>query len=57
MYSLLESFQNKSGYPILLNTSFNLRGQTMVNTPEEAIWTFKNCEMDYLVMGNYLISK
>lgn len=57
MHSLLEAFQNKSGYPILLNTSFNLRGQTMVNTPQEAIWTFKNCEMDYLVMGNYLISK
>ena len=57
MHSLLKKFEYKSGYPILLNTSFNLRGQTMVNTPNEAIWTFQNCEMDYLVIGNYIISK
>ena len=57
MHSLLKEFEKQSGYPILLNTSFNLRGQTMVNTPAEAIQTFKNCEMDYLVIGNYLLSK
>lgn len=57
IYMLLKKFEKKSGYPILLNTSFNLRGQTMVLDPETAIKTFYDCEMDYLVLGNYLISK
>lgn len=57
IFSLLKKFEKKSGYPILLNTSFNLRGQTMVLDPETAIKTFYDCEMDYLVLGNYLISK
>ena len=57
IYTLLKKFEKKSGYPILLNTSFNLRGQTMVLDPVTAIKTFYDCEMDYLVLGNYLISK
>ena len=57
IFSLLKKFEKKSGYPILLNTSFNLRGQTMVLDPKTAIKTFYDCEMDYLVLGNYLISK
>jgi carbamoyltransferase len=57
IYMLLKKFEKKSGYPILLNTSFNLRGQTMVLDPETAVKTFYDCEMDYLVLGNYLISK
>jgi carbamoyltransferase len=56
-YRLLKEFKKMTGTPILLNTSFNLRGQTMVNDPQTAIDTFLNCDMDYLVMGNYLISK
>jgi len=56
-YKLLKEFEKISGTPILLNTSFNLRGHTMTNDPNKAIWTFKNCDMDYLVLGNYLISK
>jgi carbamoyltransferase len=56
-YDLLKEFEKVSGTPILLNTSFNLRGKTMANTPKDAIWTFMNSDMDYLVMGNYLISK
>ena len=56
-YNLLKEFEKVSGTPILLNTSFNLRGHTMTNDPQKAIWTFINCDMDYLVMGNYLISK
>jgi len=56
-YKLLKEFKKVSGTPILLNTSFNLRGQTMVNDPQTAIDTFLNCDMDYLIMGNYLISK
>jgi carbamoyltransferase len=57
IFTLLKKFEKLSGYPILLNTSFNLRGQTMVLDPETAIKTFYSCEMDYLVLGNYLISK
>ena len=57
IFTLLKKFEKLSGYPILLNTSFNLRGQTMVLDPETAIKTFYRCEMDYLVLGNYLISK
>ncbi len=56
-YKLLKAFKKISGTPILLNTSFNLRGQTMVNDPKTAIDTFKNCDMDYLVIGKYIISK
>jgi carbamoyltransferase len=57
IFTLLKKFEKLSGYPILLNTSFNLRGQTMVLDPVTAIKTFYSCEMDYLVLGNYLISK
>jgi carbamoyltransferase len=56
-YDLLKEFEKITGTPILLNTSFNLKDYTMVNSPEQAIWTFKNSDMDYLVLGNFLISK
>ncbi len=56
-YNLLKEFEKLTGTPILLNTSFNLKGHTMTNDPEKAIWTFNNCDMDYLVLGNFLISK
>jgi len=56
-YDLLREFEKLTGTPILLNTSFNLKDHTMTNTPQKAIWTFLNCDMDYLVLGNYLISK
>ena len=57
IYKLLKQFEIDSGFPILLNTSFNLKGQTMVNDPNTAIETYLNCEMDYLVLGNYLLTK
>ncbi len=56
-YDLLKEFEKLTGTPILLNTSFNLKDHTMTNDPQKAIWTFNNCDMDYLVLGNYLISK
>jgi carbamoyltransferase len=56
-YNLLKEFEKLTGTPILLNTSFNLKDHTMTNDPEKAIWTFNNCDMDYLVLGNYLITK
>jgi carbamoyltransferase len=56
-YDLLKEFEKLTGTPILLNTSFNLKDHTMTNDPQKAIWTFNNCDMDYLVLGNFLISK
>ncbi len=56
-YKLLKEFEKISGTPILLNTSFNLKGHTTTNDPKKAIWTFLNCDMDYLIIGNYLVSK
>jgi carbamoyltransferase len=56
-YKLLKEFEKVSGTPILLNTSFNLKGHTTTNDPKKAIWTFLNSDMDYLIIENYLISK
>ena len=49
--------ESKNKFPIVINTSFNLKDQTMVLTPTDAIKTFLNCEMDTLVLGNYIIKK
>jgi carbamoyltransferase len=53
---LLE-FEKISGYPILLNTSFNVKDKTMVLTPKDAIDTFFDTEMDILVIGNFILEK
>ena len=57
MYKLLKEYQKITKYPILLNTSFNLKDQTMVRDAQEAIDTFMNCDMDFLVIDNIFISK
>ena len=57
MHSLLKEYQKITKYPILLNTSFNLKDQTMVRDSQEAIDTFMNCDLDYLVIDNILITK
>ena len=57
MYKLLNKLQSINEYPIVLNTSFNLKDQTMVLDPTSAIQTFLNCEMDTLVIHNYIIKK
>lgn len=57
IYDLLLEYEKVSGYPILLNTSFNIKDKTMVLTPKDAIDTFLNTEMDLLVIEKYLISK
>ena len=56
-YQLIETFGQATGVPIVLNTSFNLKGEPIVNTPEEAFSTFRRSGMDTLVLGNYLIEK
>jgi carbamoyltransferase len=54
---LLKQLQIDNKYPIVLNTSFNLKDQTMVLDPKTAIQTFLNCEMDTLVLGNFVVKK
>ena len=56
-YRLLKTVGELSGYPILLNTSFNFKDQTITLYPKDAVIRFLDSEMDFLVLGNYLISK
>ena len=55
--TLLQKYNEKTDCPVLLNTSFNDNGQPIVETPKDAIKTFKNIDLDYLVIGNYLVVK
>ena len=56
-YPLLDSFQRRTGCPVLINTSFNVRGEPIVCTPEDAYRCFMATHMDVLVMGNVLLLK
>lgn len=57
MHRILMEFERLSGFPVLLNTSFNDCGEPIVETPDDAIRTFLTTEIDTLVMENYVISK
>lgn len=54
---LIEEFYKLTGIPMILNTSFNARGEPIVSSPEDAIKTFLSTQMDVLVLGDYLIDK
>ena len=56
-YRLIETFGEATGVPVVLNTSFNLKGEPIVNTPAEAFHTFTESGMDALVLGHCLIAK
>jgi carbamoyltransferase len=56
-HTLISAFKARTGCPVLVNTSFNVRGEPIVNTPEDAFRCFMGCEMDTLVIGNCLLSK
>jgi carbamoyltransferase len=56
-YRLIETFGQATGVPVVLNTSFNLKGEPIVNTPQEAFQTFSRSGMDVLVLGEYVIDK
>ncbi|MGO9642544.1 MAG: carbamoyltransferase [Candidatus Acidiferrales bacterium] len=56
-YSLIERFAQSTGVPVLLNTSFNLKGEPIVTTPANAFNTFSKSEMDCLVLENFLVEK
>lgn len=56
-YSLLKHFEARTDCPALVNTSFNVRGEPIVCTPEDAYRCFMRTEMDYLVLENFLLAK
>ncbi|MBS9768585.1 MAG: carbamoyltransferase [Flavobacteriaceae bacterium] len=56
-WSLINEFKNQTGYGIVVNTSFNVRGEPIVCTPDDAFRCFMRTEMDYLVIGNYVFDK
>ena len=56
-YDLLTKFYEKYGCPVIVNTSFNVRGEPIVCTPDDAYLCFMRTEMDYLIIGNYLLDK
>ncbi len=56
-YQLIKSFEEKTGCGVLVNTSFNVRGEPIVCTPEDAYRCFMRTEMDYLVIENFLLAK
>lgn len=56
-YRLIKSFEQATGVPLVLNTSFNLKGEPIVNTPQEAFRTFTLSGMDVLALGEHLIEK
>lgn len=56
-YRLLSAFQARTGCPVLLNTSFNVKGQPIVQTPSQAIACFQETRIDTLVLGDFLVTK
>ncbi len=56
-YDIIKDVDEKTGCPIIVNTSFNVRGEPIVCTPEEAFRCFMRTKMDYLILGNYILDK
>lgn len=56
-YELIERFYERTGCPVIVNTSFNVRGEPIVCTPEDAYKCFMRTNMDYLVLGNFILDK
>jgi len=56
-YDLIDAFRRRTGVPVLVNTSFNTRGEPMVNSPRDALESFWTSPLDALVIGSFLIEK
>jgi carbamoyltransferase len=56
-YEMIKAFREKTGCPVIINTSFNVRGEPIVCAPEHAYKCFMRTNMDYLIMGNFLLDK
>ena len=56
-YDLINKFKKKTGCPLIINTSFNVRGEPIVNSPTDAFKCFMGTNLDYLVIGNFILEK
>ncbi len=56
LYKILKDFYKLTNIPVLINTSFNIKGQPIVNNPADALYSAKKINIEYLVLGNYLIN-
>ena len=56
-WTLINEFKKQTGYGLVVNTSFNVRGEPIVCTPEDAYKCLMRTEMDYLVIGNFIFDK
>jgi len=56
-YDMIKAFYDLTGCPVIINTSFNVRGEPIVCSPKEAYTCFMRTEMDYLIMGSFLLDK
>jgi carbamoyltransferase len=56
-YDLIKAFEARTGCPVLVNTSFNVRGEPIVCTPEDAYRCFMRTHIDYLVLGSFMLAK
>ena len=56
-YDLISKFKEKTGCPVIVNTSFNVRGEPIVNTPKDAFNCFMGTELDYLIIGDCILDK
>lgn len=57
LWKLLHCMKQQTGYPVMVNTSFNVRGEPIVNTPEDSYKCFMRTDLDCLVIGNYILQK
>ena len=56
-YDIIKAFEETTGYGVIINTSFNVRGEPIVCTPEDAYRCFMRTEMDILVLGSFILRK
>ena len=56
-YDLIKEFERRTGCPVIINTSYNVRGEPIVCTPEDGYRCFIRTRMDYLAMGSFLLDK
>jgi carbamoyltransferase len=56
-YDMIRAFYERTGCPVVINTSFNVRGEPIVCTPEESYTCFMRTRMDYLCLGSFLLNK
>jgi len=57
LWQLIKEFENITGIPVLINTSFNLKGEAIVCSPQDAVDAFLRSQMDCLVLGNYVVER